>query len=64
MRRLLKAGDGPGALAAFKKASAHIFIYASQATSGGEGTALSAERDQFRKQLVAEYGSDPEADTK
>jgi hypothetical protein len=64
MHRMLKAGDGPGALAAFKKSNAHIFIYASQATSGGEGTALSAERDQFRKQLVAEYGSDPEADTK
>jgi hypothetical protein len=60
MLRLKGAGDAPGALDAFKRSSNYIFFYASQATSGGEGTALSAERDAFRAQLVAEYGSDPE----
>lgn len=62
MLRLKQAGDQAGALAAFKKSSDFIWRYASLATSGGEGAALSLERDQFRAQLVAEYGSDPEAD--
>ncbi len=61
MLRLKQAGDQAGALEAFKKSSDFIFFYASMATSGGEGAALSYERDQFRAQLVAEYGSDPEA---
>jgi hypothetical protein len=61
MLRLMKANNQAGALAAFQKSSNFIFFYASMATSGGEGTALAAERDQFRAQLVAEYGSDPEA---
>jgi hypothetical protein len=61
MLRLKEAGDQAGALAAFKKSSDFIFHYASMATSGGEGAALSYERDQFRAKLVAEYGSDPEA---
>lgn len=61
MLRLKQAGDVAGALAAFRKASAFIFHYASLATSGGEGAALSYERDQFRAQLVADYGGDPEA---
>lgn len=60
MLRLMQADDQPGALAAFRKSSSFIWFYASQATSGGEGMALSAERDEFRAQLVAEYGSDPE----
>jgi hypothetical protein len=61
MLRLKNAGDEKGALEAFKKASNFISFYASMATSGGEGAALSAERDVFRAQLVAEYGSNPEA---
>lgn len=61
MLRFKEAGDQAGALAAFKKSSDFIFHYASMATSGGEGAALSVERDQFRARLVAEYGSDPEA---
>lgn len=60
MARLKQAGDAEGALDAFMKASDSIFHYASMATSGGEGAALSLERDRFRAQLVAEYGSDPE----
>jgi hypothetical protein len=60
MLRLKQAGDAPGALAAFRKSSDFIWSYASMATSGGEGAALSLERDEFRAQLVAEYGSDPE----
>lgn len=62
MLRLKQAGDEAGALEAFKKSSAFIFFYASMATSGGEGAALSYERDQFRAQLVAEFGRDPEAE--
>jgi hypothetical protein len=61
MLRLKQAGDQPGALAAFRKSSDFIWSYASMATSGGEGAALSLERDEFRARLVAEYGSDPEA---
>jgi len=60
MNRLKAAGDEAGALEAFKKSSDFIFYYASLATSGGEGAALSLERDAFRAELVAEYGSDPE----
>ena len=59
MLRLKARGDERGALEAFKKSSDFIRSYASMATSGGEGAALSLERDQFRAQLVAEYGSDP-----
>jgi hypothetical protein len=61
MNRLKAAGDRAGALDAFKRSSDFISYYASMATSGGEGAALSYERDQFRAQLVAEYGCDPEA---
>ena len=60
MLRLKQAGDTQGALEAFKKADSFIQFYSSLATSGGEGAALSAERDRFRAQLVASYGSDPE----
>ena len=63
MGRLQAAGDAQGALDAFLKSSDFIWRYASMATSGGEGAALSMERDAFRAQLVAEYGSDPEAPT-
>lgn len=59
--RLKAAGDDRGALDAFKKSSWFIFHYASLATSGGEGAALSDERDHFRARLVAEHGGDPQA---
>ncbi len=61
MCRLLEAGDREGAKEAFKKSSDFISFYASCATSGGEGAALSLERDRFRAELVSEFGSDPEA---
>lgn len=61
MLRLKAAGDEAGAREAFLKASDFIWRYASMATSGGEGAALSLERDEFRAQLVREFGSDPEA---
>ena len=61
MLRLKAAGDRAGALDAFQRASRFISFYASMATSGGEGAALSLERDRFRAQLVAEFGCDPEA---
>lgn len=60
MLRLKAAGDEAGAREAFIKASDFIWRYASMATSGGEGAALSLERDEFRAQLVREFGSDPE----
>ena len=55
MLRLQEGGDAPGAAAAHQKASDWIFNYASYATSGGEGAALSWERDQFLKELNAAY---------
>lgn len=64
MARLKSVGDARGALQAFQKASQFIFFYASMATSGGEGEALSKERDEFRAELVRAYGSDPEAHTR
>lgn len=59
MLRKKQAGDAAGALAAFEKSESFIYFMASLATSGGEGAALSWERDKFMKQLIAEYGSDP-----
>lgn len=59
MSRLMDAGDDAGALEAFRKARSFIHFYASLATSGGEGAALSAERDVFLKQLVSTYGANP-----
>lgn len=59
MKRLRVAGDEEGAIEAFRKADRWSFFYASQATSGGEGAALSLERDQFRAELVRDFGSDP-----
>lgn len=60
MVRLKNAGDDVGALEACRRSSNWIFFYASMATSGGEGAALSMERDQFRAELIAAYGSDPD----
>ena len=61
MLRLKQQGDADAARQAFILASDWIWRYASMATSGGEGVALSMEREEFRAQLVADYGSDPEA---
>lgn len=58
MRRLLAAGDRPGAVAAHERACRLAWAYAAQATSGGEGTALSHERDRF----LAALGPVPDGD--
>lgn len=55
MVRLIETGDVEGARAAADQAERWITFYASQATSGGEGVALSQERDQF----LAELGRGP-----
>ena len=52
MRTFQRAGDEPRAIAAFKLAVDWMGTYASWATSGGEGAALSYERDQFHSALV------------
>jgi hypothetical protein len=59
MRAFQRAGNEPRAIAAFKLAVDWMGYYASTATSGGEGAALSYERDQFRDALVREFGYDP-----
>ncbi|MBL9174846.1 MAG: hypothetical protein JNL10_15015 [Verrucomicrobiales bacterium] len=62
MIRLKGEGDLRGAREAFLNSSRFIGHYAGMATSGGEGEALSLQRDEFRDQLVRDFGSDPEAD--
>ncbi|MFN8010381.1 MAG: hypothetical protein U0P81_03155 [Holophagaceae bacterium] len=59
MRAFQRAGDETRAIAAFKLAVDWMGNYASSATSGGEGAALSYERDRFRDALVREFGYDP-----
>ena len=59
MRAFQRAGNEPRAIAAFKLAVDWMGNYASSATSGGEGAALSYERDRFREALVQEFGYDP-----
>jgi hypothetical protein len=59
MRAFRRAGNEPRAVAAFKLAVDWMGTYASWATSGGEGAALSYERDQFHAALVGEFGYDP-----
>ncbi|HRE79490.1 MAG TPA: hypothetical protein PLN52_00515 [Opitutaceae bacterium] len=59
MRGFLRAGNRPRALAAFQLAVRWMGTYASWATSGGEGAALSAERDEFVQALTQELGGDP-----
>ncbi len=59
MRAFQCAGDEPRAIEAFNKAVDWMGTYASWATSGGEGAALSLERDQFHVALVQEFGYDP-----
>lgn len=60
MIRKMKEGDKAGALEAFRQAKSFIYFMASLATSGGDGAALSGERDSFMRELVRIYGSDPE----
>ncbi len=60
MARLQDAGDEAGAVEAFHQADRWIGLYASMATSGGEGAALSLQRDRFRRSLVSRLGYDPE----
>ncbi len=62
MRAFQRAGNEPRAIAAFKLAVDWMGTYASWATSGGEGAALSYERDQFRAALAREFGYDPTDD--
>jgi hypothetical protein len=59
MERLLKAGDREGAIDAFKRSDRWMWIGASNATSGGEGTAMSNEAARHRETLVAALGFDP-----
>lgn len=59
MRTFQRVGNEPRAVAAFKLAVEWMSNYASSATSGGEGAALSFERDQFHAALVREFGYDP-----
>ena len=59
MRAFQRAGNEPRAIAAFKLAVEWMGTYAGWATSGGEGEALSYERDQFRAALAREFGYDP-----
>lgn len=59
MDRLAAAGDEDGARAAGDKAEAWIHSYAGSATSGGEGAALSLERDVF----LARIGRAPADET-
>ncbi|MBK8975779.1 MAG: hypothetical protein IPM29_07620 [Planctomycetes bacterium] len=61
MRRLLAAGDRAGAVDAFRRSAARMSTMASQATSGGEGEALSLQANEHRAQLVAALGFDPDA---
>lgn len=51
MTRLAKSGDASGSQHARQEAVEWITFYASQATSGGEGAAFSAERDRFLSDL-------------
>ena len=55
MLLLMEQGDGAGAKDAFERARGWAVFYASQATSGGEGVALSAERDEFLRHLKAAF---------
>ena len=59
MRAFRRAGDEPRAIAAFKLAVDWMGSYAASATSGGEGAALSLQRDDFHEALTREFGYDP-----
>lgn len=62
MRAFQRAGNEKRAIAAFKLAVDWMGNYAASATSGGEGAALSYERDQFQAALAREFGYDPTDD--
>ncbi|HMP84218.1 MAG TPA: hypothetical protein PKA41_16085 [Verrucomicrobiota bacterium] len=64
MRAFQRAGNEARAIAAFKLAVDWMGSYAASATSGGEGAALSYERDQFREALAREFGYDPTEDSR
>jgi hypothetical protein len=51
LHRRLEAGDREGAKHAWNKSRDYAYAYAASATSGGEGAALSRERDAFLEQL-------------
>jgi len=59
MSRLKAQNDRAGALDAYRRARTFIYFFASMATSGGEGAALSGERDAFMTQLIEAFGADP-----
>ena len=59
MQRACARFDARATVAAFKLAVDWMWTHASWATSGGEGTALSYDRDQFHAALVREFGYDP-----
>lgn len=61
MRAFQAEGNEERAIAAFKLAIQWMGTYAGWATSGGEGAALSYERDKFHEALVKEFGYDPTA---
>ena len=54
LHRRLEAGDRAGAKHAWRKSRDYACAYAASATSGGEGAALSGERDAFLAQLGPE----------
>jgi hypothetical protein len=56
--RLLGAGDQEGAMRAYERARHWLWLYAAGATSGGEGAALSEERDQRLSALRGALGLD------
>jgi len=62
MRAFQRTGNEARAVAAFKLAVDWMGTYASHATSGGEGAALSLQRDEFHAALVREFGYDPTDD--
>lgn len=51
-RRLLAEGRRAEALAAFERGCEFMVSYASGATSGGEGVALSQEAEDYRRELA------------
>lgn len=60
MHRRLAAGDREGARQAWRNSMELARAYAASATSGGEGAALSRERDAFLSSLGPEPASDPQ----
>lgn len=59
MMRMKKDGNTPAAAAAYRKSRDYAYSYAASATSGGEGTALSMQRDDFLAELAEAWGHLP-----